>query len=54
MTDQFQKLLHSGTLNAKHITDNDRRAMLALIKKSLKHRGGVGGEFDASLLRETS
>jgi hypothetical protein len=51
MTDQFQKLLHSGTLNPKHITDNDRRAMLALIKKSLKHRGG---EFDASLLRETS
>jgi hypothetical protein len=53
MTDQFQKLLHSGTLNPKHITDNDRRAMLALIKKSLKHRGG-GGEIDASLLRETS
>jgi hypothetical protein len=45
MTDQFQKLLHSGTLNAKHITDNDRRAMLALIKKSLKHRGGGGNSM---------
>jgi hypothetical protein len=53
MTDQFQKLLHSGVLNPEHITDNDRRAMLALIKKSLKHRGG-GGAINASLLRETS
>jgi hypothetical protein len=43
MTDQFLKLLHSGTVNAENITDKDRRALLALIKKSLKQRGGGGG-----------
>jgi hypothetical protein len=52
MTDQFQKLLHSGVLNPEHITDNDRRAMLTLIKKSLKHRRVPA--INASSLRETS
>lgn len=41
MTDQFFKLLHSGTVNAENITDKDRRALLALIKKSLKRGGGA-------------
>jgi len=54
MTDQFQKLLHSGALNPEQLTNKDRRAMLALIKESLKHRGG-GGQFDApDLLRDSS
>jgi hypothetical protein len=54
MTDQFFKLLHSGAVNADQITDKDRRALVALIKKSLKQRGG-GGQFDApDLLRESS
>jgi hypothetical protein len=54
MTDQFLKLLHSGTVNAENITDKDRRALVALIKNSLKQRGG-GGQFDApDLLRESS
>jgi hypothetical protein len=43
MTDQFFKLLHSGTVSAENITDKDRRALLALLKKSLKERGGGGG-----------
>lgn len=52
MTDQFFKLLHSGAVNAENITDKDRRALLALIKKSLN---GVGGQFDApESLRESS
>ena len=53
MTDQFFKLLHSGAVNADQITDKDRRALVALIKKSLKQLGG--GQFDApDLLRESS
>jgi hypothetical protein len=56
MTDQFLKLLHSGTVNAENITDKDRRALVALIKKSLKlGGGGGGGQFDApESLRESS
>jgi hypothetical protein len=42
MTDQFFKLLHSGAVNCDQITDKDRRALVALIKNSLKQRGGGG------------
>jgi len=53
MTDQFFKLLHSGAVDAEQLTDKDRRALVALIKESLKQRGG--GQFDApDLLRESS
>ena len=53
MTDRFLKLLHSGTVNAENITDKDRRALVALIKKSLKLGGG--GQVDApESLRESS
>ena len=45
MTDQFFKLLHSGAVNADQITDKDRRALVALIKKSLKQRGGGGNSM---------
>jgi len=43
MTDQFQKLLHSGALNPEQLTNKDRRAMLALIKESLEPAAGGGG-----------
>ena len=45
MTEQFFKLLHSGAVNADQITDKDRRALVALIKKSLKQRGGGGNSM---------
>ena len=49
MTEQFFKLLHSGAVNAEQITNKDRRALVALLKKSL------GRQFDApALLRESS
>ena len=38
MTNQFQKRLHSGTLDPADLTDADHRAMLALIHSSLIDR----------------
>jgi len=57
MTDLFQKLLHSGALNPEQLTNKDRRAMLALIKKSLKPGGGGGHSMRLShsgIRRESS